>query len=94
MKAGIGPRFWRSPDLRGTISAALREQVTARYAYWLKLELAAGQAAVVEGFQVAAPWSLTAGAARKTRAGRKPDHFRGPAPSVRSDNLPLDRALP
>jgi hypothetical protein len=44
--------IWRSPDLRGAISASLREPVTARYAYWLKVELAAGQDAVVHNLKV------------------------------------------
>jgi len=72
---------WRSPDAGGTIAAALREQVTARYAYWLKVELAAGQDAVVRGLQVrstlvasplALPGKLSLGENRITFAGAVP----------------------
>lgn len=73
---------WRSTDRAGTIAAALREPVTARYAYWLKLELAAAQAAVVEGFQVrstlvasplALPGKLALGENRITFVGGAPN---------------------
>ncbi len=43
---------WRSPDKAGTLAVELGQQVTARYAYWLKLELAPGQGAEVRAFQV------------------------------------------
>lgn len=72
---------WRSSDPRGTISATLRDQVTARYAYWLKVELAAGQDAVVEDLQVrssivasplALPGRLSQGENRITFVGAAP----------------------
>jgi len=43
---------WHSPDNRGTFSAGLRDQVTARYAYWLKVELPAGRGGVVTDLRV------------------------------------------
>ncbi len=43
---------WRSAARRGELDAELRAQVTARYAYWLKLELSPDAAGVVEGLQV------------------------------------------
>ncbi len=74
---------WRSPDARGTIAATLRDQVTARYAYWLKVELAAGQDAVVQGLQVrstlvASPLALPG----KLSLGENRITFAGAAPSV------------
>jgi len=74
---------WRSPEARGTITAALRDHVTARYAYWLKLELAAGQGAVVRGLQVrstlvASPLALPG----KLSLGENRIEFAGAAPSV------------
>ena len=43
---------WRSSDSSGEIAANPRDQVTARYAYWLKLELAAGSQATVRDLKV------------------------------------------
>jgi hypothetical protein len=43
---------WHSPDATGEIAANPRDQVTARYAYWLKLELAAGSQATVRDLKV------------------------------------------
>ena len=43
---------WRSGGQSGPISASLREEVIGRYAYWLKVDLAAGSRAVVRGLQV------------------------------------------
>lgn len=73
--------LWRSPEKEGTIAVGLRDRVMARYAYWLKLELAAGQAAQVKGFQVrttlvastlALPGKLSRGENRITFVGGVP----------------------
>lgn len=74
---------WRNSDARGTLAASLRDQVTARYAYWLRLELAAGQDAVVRGLQVrstlvASPLAL----AGKLSLGENRIEFAGGVPSV------------
>lgn len=72
---------WRSPDKEGTIAVGLHDGVMARYAYWLKLELAAGQTAQVKGFQVrstlvvsslALPGKLSRGENRITFVGGVP----------------------
>jgi len=44
--------LWRSPEKAGQIATDLLEHVTGRYAYWLKVELAAGQAATVANLRV------------------------------------------
>lgn len=44
--------LWRSAQPSGRISASLLDEVTGRYAYWLKVELAAGSRATVSGLQV------------------------------------------
>ncbi len=43
---------WRSSSTSGQIAADLLEHVTARYAYWLRLELAAGKEAAVRDLEV------------------------------------------
>jgi len=43
---------WSSPAGGGPIDASLLKAVSARYAYWLRVELAAGQAATVMGLRV------------------------------------------
>lgn len=70
--------IWSSENSSGTISVNPRREATARYAYWMKLELAAGANAKVSGLRVrntfvASPWSLpgqlTRGKNRMTFAG-------------------------
>jgi hypothetical protein len=43
---------WQSPPQSGAINASLLEYVTGRYAYWLKVELAAGSGATIGGLRV------------------------------------------
>ncbi|MFO7903262.1 MAG: LamG domain-containing protein, partial [Pirellulaceae bacterium] len=55
--------IWSSENKSGTISVNPRRETTARYAYWMKLELASGTNAKVSGLRVrntfvASPWSL------------------------------------
>ena len=54
---------WRNADKAGRMDVSLLDRVTARYAYWMKIQLAAGQGAVVSGLKVrstliASPLSL------------------------------------
>ncbi|MGD8240030.1 MAG: LamG domain-containing protein, partial [Armatimonadota bacterium] len=56
-------QVWSSPDLAGEAQVNLRDDVSARYAYWLRLDLAADQGATVTGLRVrtaivASPYSL------------------------------------
>lgn len=43
---------WRNTEKAGPIHAALAPHIVARYAYWLKLDLAAGQGVTVTGLDV------------------------------------------
>ncbi|MBM4085901.1 MAG: LamG domain-containing protein, partial [Planctomycetes bacterium] len=71
---------WRSPDRDGAMAVNVRDHVSGRYAYWLKLELAAA-AATVKGFTVrttfvasplALPGKLKRGENRITFVGGPP----------------------
>ena len=43
---------WRNQEQEGRLALSLRDQVAARYAYWLRLELGADRAATVTGLGV------------------------------------------
>jgi len=43
---------WRSPGKAGEVRTNIRKHVTGRYAYWLKLELAAAREATLSGLKV------------------------------------------
>jgi len=56
-------QVWSSPDAAGGIDVSLRDDVSARYAYWLKVDLTGDQDATVTGLMVrstiiASPLSL------------------------------------
>lgn len=72
---------WRSAQRSGQISASLLKEMTGRYAYWLKVELAAGSRATVSGLKVrstlvasplALPGKLSRGENRITFVGGPP----------------------
>ena len=72
---------WRSAQPSGQISASLLKEVTGRYAYWLKVELAAGSRATIRGLKVrstlvasplALPGKLSRGENRITFVGGPP----------------------
>ncbi|MFW6170210.1 MAG: hypothetical protein ACODAD_06950, partial [Planctomycetota bacterium] len=55
--------IWSSDATTDTMNVNPRQETTARYAYWIKLEFAPGQNATVSGLRVrntfvASPWSL------------------------------------
>lgn len=69
---------WSAGADRGSIDGNLRQEITARYAYWLKLELEAGKDMAVSGLRirttfVASPWALPGKLAR----GHNRISFRG-----------------
>lgn len=72
---------WRSDQRSGQIHVRLLSEVTGRYAYWLKVELAAGSRATVTGLKVrstlvasplALPGKLSRGENRITFVGARP----------------------
>lgn len=72
---------WKSSQQSGQISASLLKGVTGRYAYWLKVELAAGSRATIRGLNVrstlvasplALPGKLSRGENRITFVGGQP----------------------
>jgi len=72
---------WQSAEKAGSISAELQDQVAGRYAYWLKLDFASGQAAAVKALKVrstfvasplALPGRLSQGENRITFVGGEP----------------------
>jgi len=74
-------QVWRSAQRNGRISASLLKEVTGRYAYWLKVGLAAGSRAAVSGLKVrttlvasplALPGKLSRGKNRITFVGGPP----------------------
>jgi len=74
---------WRNSEKAGQIAAGLLRDVTGRYAYWLKVELAAGQAATVANLRVRtvfveAPRSLPG----KLSLGKNRISFVGGPPTV------------
>ena len=50
---------WRSPDGAGSIAADLLDRVSARYAYWLKVELAPGKGATIAGLTVRTTFAVS-----------------------------------
>jgi len=44
--------LWQNPNWTGRIAVNMREEITARYCYWLKVRLAAEQLAEVTGLKV------------------------------------------
>ncbi|MFQ6096924.1 MAG: LamG domain-containing protein, partial [Armatimonadota bacterium] len=74
-------QVWSSPADAGDIRASLLPDVSARYAYWLKVDLAAGQGATVRGLKVrttfvasplSLPGRLSRGENRITFVGAQP----------------------
>ena len=72
---------WQGAERSGPINASLRNEVTGRYAYWLKVELAAGGGATVTGLKtrstlvaspLALPGKLSRGENRITFVGGPP----------------------
>ncbi|GAF89406.1 unnamed protein product, partial [marine sediment metagenome] len=76
-------RVWANGDKTGEITANLLEHVTARYEYWLKLDLAAGAGARVTGLRVRTTFVASAlSLPGKLSRGQNRITFIGGAPAV------------